>query len=148
MRKVQKGDKVKVHYHGRLMNGETFDSSTGRDPLAFEVGAGQMIKGFDAGVVDMTVGEKKTVHIPFADAYGPKSPENIIEYPASQIPADFKTELGQMVQMGDPSGNMFQVKITAITPEYITLDANHPLAGEDLIFDIELVEIGSGLITL
>lgn len=146
MRKVQNGDKVKVHYHGKLTNGTTFDSSAGRDPLEFKVGAGQMIKGFDKGVLEMEVGEKRTVHIIAAEAYGPKVAENIFEYPANQIPADFKPELGQMVEMGDPNGNMFQVKITAITPEYITLDANHPLAGEDLIFDIELVEIGSNII--
>lgn len=146
MRKVQKGDKVKVHYHGKLTNGTTFDSSTGREPLEFNVGGGQMIKGFDNGVLNMVVGEKKTIQIPANEAYGEKNQENIIQYPTNQIPPDFKPELGQMVEMGDPNGNMFQVKIVAITNDFITLDANHPLAGEELIFDIELVEIGSNII--
>lgn len=144
MQEVKSGDKVKVHYHGRLINGETFDSSNGRDPLEFEVGSGMVIKGFDDGVTGMKVGEKKTINIPVENAYGPKNPEMIIEYPKKQFPEGMEIELGMPLVMSSGSGQQFQVKVSEIKDETVVLDANHPLAGEDLIFDLELVEIVGG----
>lgn len=141
MQQVKSGDKVKVHYHGKLTSGETFDSSEGRQPLEFEVGSGMVIKGFDDGVMGMQVGDKKTVNIPADQAYGEKNPEYIIEYPKAQFPADMQLELGMPLVMSNASGQQFQVKVTEIKDEVIVLDANHPLAGEELVFDIELVEI-------
>jgi FKBP-type peptidyl-prolyl cis-trans isomerase 2 len=141
MAQVKKGDTVKVHYHGRLTDGTTFDSSAGRDPLEFEVGAGMMIKGFDDGVVDMSVGEKKTISIPAADAYGASDPENIIEFPITNFPEDMKPAIGMQLNMRDNAGNSFPVVITEVKEDSVMLDANHPLAGKQLIFDIEIVEI-------
>ncbi|MGC4034514.1 MAG: peptidylprolyl isomerase [Chitinophagaceae bacterium] len=141
MQQVQKGDKVKVNYHGKLTNGETFDSSEGRAPLEFEVGAGMVIKGFDEGVTGMTIGEKKTVNIPVEDAYGPRSEEMMIEFPKDRLPADMQLEEGMPLMMNNEAGQQFQVIVTEIKDDAIILDANHPLAGEDLIFDIELVDI-------
>jgi peptidylprolyl isomerase len=141
MQAVKNGDTVRVHYHGRLTNGTTFDSSEGRDPLEFKVGAGMVIKGFDNGVVDMTIGEKRTLNIPVEEAYGPKNDELIMEFPKENIPSDLNPQVGMDLQMSNPQGQVFPVKVAAIGSEFITLDANHPLAGEDLIFDIELVEI-------
>lgn len=144
MAQVKSGDKIKVHYHGKLTSGETFDSSAGREPLEFEVGSGMVIPGFDEGVTGMTVGEKKTVNIPFAEAYGPKNPEMVIEMPKDRFPADMKIEVGMPLMMSDQQGQQFQVTIVEIKEEAVMLDANHPLAGQDLIFDLELVEIVGG----
>jgi FKBP-type peptidyl-prolyl cis-trans isomerase 2 len=141
MAQAQNGDKVKVNYHGKLRSGETFDSSEGRDPLEFTVGSGQVIKGFDEGVKGMSVGEKKTVEIPVGDAYGEKSQDMIIEFPKSQFPPDMQPEVGQQLMMNNGAGQQFPVTITEVKEETVMLDANHPLAGQDLIFDIELVEI-------
>jgi peptidylprolyl isomerase len=141
MQQVKKGDKVKVHYHGRLTNGETFDKSEGREPLEFEVGSGMVIKGFDDGVTGMTVGEKKTVNIPFIEAYGPKNPDMLIEMPKDRFPKDMEIEIGMPLGMSDGQGQQFQVTVTEIKDDVVTLDANHPLAGQDLIFDLELVAI-------
>jgi len=141
MQAVKNGDTVRVHYHGRLTNGTTFDSSEGREPLEFKVGAGMVIKGFDNGVVDMTIGEKRTLNIPVEEAYGPKNDELIMEFPKSNIPSDLNPQVGMDLQMSNPQGQVFPVKVAAVGEESITLDANHPLAGEALIFDIELVEI-------
>ena len=141
MQAVKNGDTVRVHYHGRLKNGTTFDSSEGREPLEFQVGAGMVIKGFDNGVLEMQVGEKKILDIPVEEAYGPKNDELIMEFPKQNIPADLNPQVGMELQMSNPQGQVFPVKVAAIGSEFITLDANHPLAGEGLIFDIELVEI-------
>ena len=141
MQQVKSGDKVKVHYHGRLDNGETFDKSEGREPLEFEVGSGMVIKGFDDGVTGMAVGEKKTINIPFNEAYGPKNPEMIIDMPKDRFPKDMEIEIGMPLGMSDSQGNQFQVVVTQIKEESVVLDANHPLAGQDLTFDLELIEI-------
>jgi peptidylprolyl isomerase len=141
MQQAKKGDKVKVHYHGRLSSGETFDSSEGREPLEFEVGSGMVIKGFDDGVTGMQVGEKKTVNIPAEHAYGEKNQEMIIEYPKDQFPSHIDLKVGEELVMSSASGQQFRVKIAEIKDDVVLLDANHPLAGEELIFDIELVEI-------
>ncbi len=132
---------MSVHYHGKLTDGETFDSSEGREPLKFTVGAGQVIKGFDEALVDMAPGQKKTVSIPVADAYGHRNDDMIMEYPISELPAELVPEVGMELQMGDENGNVFPVLITHVSKETVMLDANHPLAGQDLTFEIELVGI-------
>lgn len=142
MQSVKSGDTVRVHYHGKLTSGETFDSSEGRDPLEFTAGGGQVIKGFDDAVLDMNPGDKKTVHIPVDQAYGQRSEEMMMEYPKSDFPDDMTPEAGQELQMSDNAGNIFPVVITEVKEDTVVLDANHPLAGQDLIFDIELVSIG------
>jgi peptidylprolyl isomerase len=142
MSHVQKGDKVNVHYHGRLTDGTTFDSSEGREPLSFTAGQGQVIKGFDDAVLNMQPGDKKSVNIPVADAYGPYNEDMVMDHPASEFPEDMKPEIGMELQMGDDQGNVFPVVITEVNGDMVTLDANHPLAGKDLVFDIELVSIG------
>jgi len=144
MSQVKSGDKIKVHYHGKLTSGETFDSSAGREPLEFEVGSGQVIPGFDIGVTGMSVGEKKTINIPFAEAYGPKNQEMIIEMPKDRFPTDMEIEVGMPLGMSDQEGHQFQVTVVEIKDAVVMLDANHPLAGQDLIFDLELVEIVGG----
>ncbi|MCW3119235.1 MAG: peptidylprolyl isomerase [Chitinophagaceae bacterium] len=141
MQQVKNGDKVKVHYHGKLTNGETFDSSEGRDPLEFEVGKGMVIKGFDDGVTGMVVGDKKTVNIPVEDAYGPRNDEMLVEFPKERLPADMQIEEGMPLMMSNETGQQFQVVVVELKEDAVLLDANHPLAGQDLIFDIELVEI-------
>lgn len=150
MAQVKSGDKIKVHYHGKLTSGETFDSSAGREPLEFEVGSGMVIKGFDEGVTGMEVGEKKTINIPFGEAYGPKNPEMVIEMPKDRFPKDMEIEVGMPLGMSDQDGQQFQVTVVEIKEDVVMLDANHPLAGQDLVFDLELVEIlgGSPLIIM
>jgi peptidylprolyl isomerase len=138
---VQSGDTIKIHYNGRLTDGTTFDSSAGRSPLEFTVGSGSVIKGFDVGVQGMIVGEKKTIEIPFLEAYGPEDPSMIIEFPKDSMPEDLKPEIGMQLNMNNAEGQQFPVVITGLTEENIVLNANHPLAGKDLIFDLELVEI-------
>lgn len=144
MAQVKSGDKVKVHYHGKLTTGETFDSSAGREPLEFEVGSGMVIKGFDEGVTGMAVGEKKTINIPFNEAYGPRNPEMVIDMPKERFPEDMEVEVGMPLVMSDGQGQQFQVTIVEIKETSVVLDANHPLAGKDLVFDLELVEIVGG----
>ena len=142
MGQVKTGDKVNVHYHGKLEDGTTFDSSEGRAPLSFTAGSGQVIAGFDNAVIGMNVGDKKTVHIPIAEAYGDRDDTMIIELPLTDFPADQKPEVGMELQMSNNHGNLFNVVITEIRDTTLVLDANHPLAGMPLVFDIELVSIG------
>lgn len=141
MQQVKKGDKVKVHYTGKLTNGEQFDSSTGRDPLEFTVGAGQMIAGFDNAMPGMSVGEKKTVNIAPDEAYGHKNEEAVIEFPKKNVPPDMPLEVGMKLELRNEAGHPFPVTVADIKEDVIILDANHALAGKELIFDIELVEI-------
>jgi len=144
MQQVKKGDTVKVHYHGKLEDGTTFDSSQGREPLEFEVGSGMVIAGFDEGVTGMQIGEKKTIHIPASEAYGPVQQEMIMEFPKNRFPADLTPEVGMQLNMSNGQGQNFPVVIVEVKDEVVVLDANHPLAGKDLIFDLELVEISGG----
>ncbi len=144
MQQAKKGDTVKIHYHGRLTDGTTFDSSEGREPLEFELGSGMVIPGFDLGVSGMTIGEKKTINIPAAEAYGEKNEEMILEFPRTQFPEDMTPEVGMQLNMSNNQGQNFPVVIVEVKEEVVMLDANHPLAGKELIFDLELVEIAGG----
>jgi FKBP-type peptidyl-prolyl cis-trans isomerase 2 len=149
MSKVKKGDTVRVHYTGKLTTGETFDSSAGREPLEFEVGAGMMIKGFDDAVIDMIIGDKKTVNILPADAYGERNDQMVIDFPRSNFPDDMVPEVGMQLMMNNNAGQQFPVTIMEVGEETVILDANHMLAGKELVFDIEMVEIDSkGLIIM
>ena len=141
MQQAKKGDVVRVHYTGRLTSGEQFDSSAGREPLEFTVGAGQMIKGFDAGVEGMSIGEKKSINIGFQDGYGPRNEEAVIEFPMEQVPADMKLEPGMQLTLQNQQGHPVPVVVSEVKEDVVILDANHSLAGKDLVFDIELVEI-------
>lgn len=147
MQQVKKGDTVRVHYTGKLVSGEQFDSSTGREPLEFEVGAGMMIKGFDDAVIGMIIGDKKTVNIPAPEAYGERSEEMVIDFPRSNFPDDMTPEVGMQLMMNNNAGQQFPVTIVEVKDDVVILDANHMLAGKELVFDIEMVEIDSkGLI--
>ncbi len=141
MQEVKSGDTVRVHYHGKLNDGTTFDSSEDRDPLEFEVGSGSVIAGFDNGVTGMKVGDKKTINIPVDEAYGQVQDDLLMEFPLDRFPADMKPEVGMELNMSNGAGQNFPVVITEVLDNSVVLDANHPLAGEDLTFDLELVEI-------
>ncbi|TRX62178.1 peptidylprolyl isomerase [Fulvivirga sp. M361] len=141
MSQAKKGDKVKVHYTGKLHDGTVFDSSVSREPLEFEIGAGMMIAGFDAAVNGMLIGDKKVVDIPAKEAYGEKSEDMIVTVPKSQLPADLEPEVGQQLGMQQPDGQSIPVIVAKVAESEIELDANHPLSGKDLIFEIELLEI-------
>lgn len=138
---IENGQKVKIHYTGTLDDGTKFDSSAGRDPLEFEMGAGMVIPGFEKGVADMDVGEKKTINIPAAEAYGEKREDLVMEFDRSQLPEDLTPEIGMMLQMQGPQGQPVPVTITAVEEAAITIDANHQLAGKDLNFELELVSV-------
>lgn len=139
---VKSGDTVLVHYRGTLSDGEVFDSSVERgEPLQFTVGGGQVILGFDNGVTGMSIGEKKTIHIPSVEAYGEHSLENMISVPKEHLPQDIPLLPGTPLNMQTPEGYVLQVSIHEVQGDNIIIDANHPLAGKDLIFDLELVEI-------
>ena len=135
------GDTVTVHYTGRLDDGTVFDSSVNRDPLQFTIGQGELIPGFEQAVVGMSPGESKTETIPFERAYGPYREEMVIEVDRQQIPSEIEPAVGQQLQVREETGAVIPVVITDVTDESITLDANHPLAGEELTFDIQLVSI-------
>ena len=143
MAEVKSGDVVKVHYTGKLTNGEQFDSSIGRDPLEFTVGAGQMIAGFDAALPGMNVGDKKTINIAAKDGYGETDETAIIEFPKENVPADMKLEVGQQLTLSNEQGQPFPVVVKEVKDDVVILDANHFLAGKELVFDIELMEIGN-----
>jgi FKBP-type peptidyl-prolyl cis-trans isomerase 2 len=138
---AKQGDSVKIHYTGRLTNGEQFDSSAGREPLAFTLGSGMVIKGFDTGVSGMTVGEKKTINIPVDEAYGAVNEQMIFEFPKSNMPADMQVEAGMQLMMNNGEGQQLPVMVKEVKEEVIIIDANHPLAGQELVFDLELVSI-------
>ena len=141
MAQAKSGDKVEVHYTGRLTDGTVFDSSEGRAPLQFTVGEGQVIPGFEQAVIAMSVGDKKTVEIPADQAYGPAQNELVMPVPRDQFPPEIVPEVGQKLQVGHPSGQTLVVTVTDVKDDIVPLDANPPLAGKDLVFDIELVAI-------
>lgn len=142
MTTVKDGDTVAIHYTGTLLDGTTFDSSEGREPLSFVVGSGQIIPGLDAALPGMEVGEKKVVKIACVDAYGPINPALRQEIPREGIPDDIPLEVGTQLQMQTPDGQALPVTVVNVTEATVMLDANHPLAGQDLQFDFEIVSIG------
>lgn len=142
MSQAKKGDTVKVHYTGKLNDGSVFDSSIDREPLEFELGGGNMIAGFDAAVQGMTIGDKKVANIPAAEAYGDKRDDMMVNVPKEQVPADLDPKVGQQLSVQQQDGSAIPVVVVDIKEEHIVLDANHPLAGQDLTFEIELVSIG------
>ena len=141
MAQAEHGSRVKVHYTGKLDDGTIFDSSEGREPLAFTIGLGQMIPGFEQGVVGMEVGETKVVQITAEQAYGEYRPEGVLEVNRSEIGPDLQLEIGMRLQATQEGGRRVDMQVIAITEDTVTMDANHPLAGKDLTFDIQVVEI-------
>jgi peptidylprolyl isomerase len=149
MAKAKEGDRVKVHYTGRLDDGTVFDSSEcseddcGCDhgPMEFVIGGGQVIPGFDKGVLGLEIGESKTLHIPVDEAYGERIEEMVATVPRADLPAELTPEVGQQLEVTQEDGQVFQVLITEVDADSITIDANHPLAGQALNFDVRLVEI-------
>ena len=142
MSQVKNNDTVKVHYTGKLVNGQVFDSSVERgEPLQFTLGQGQLIPGFEKGLIDMKVNEKKTVNIPMNEAYGETNEQLIQEVPKSQLSDDIEPKVGMGLITQTPTGQEINLVVTEVKEESIVVDGNHPLAGKDLIFDLELVEI-------
>ncbi len=141
MVQAKAGDTVKIHYPGKLDDGTVFDSSVNREPLEFTLSGGQVIPGFDQAVVGMSPGETKTQKIPMDQAYGPYREEMVVEIAREQMPPDLQPEVGQQLQIQQANGETVPVMVTVVTDSTVTLDANHPLAGEDLTFDIQLVEV-------
>ncbi len=140
---ASKGNTVKVHYTGKLKDGTVFDSSEDREPLEFIVGDGKMIKGFDAAVQGMAPGDDKSVTIPCAEAYGDKRDDMMLDVPREQVPPEIKPEVGMDLSIQNQAGQPTPVKVVHVDEEKITLDANHPLAGQDLIFDIKVVDVNA-----
>lgn len=141
MSEAKTGDTVRIHYTGTLEDGSTFDSSDGRDPLEFTLGTGQVIPGFDKAVDGMAVGDEKKVEIGAEDAYGDHDPNGLQSFPREKVPEDIPLDVGTRLQLSTPSGQPLMVTVSEVTEEEVILDANHPLAGKDLTFDIKLVEI-------
>lgn len=142
MTQAKAGDTVRIHYTGTLADGSRFDSSEGRDPLEFVLGSGQVIPGFDKAVTGMTEGEDKTVTIEPADAYGERHDQLVQQIPRSALPDDIAPEIGMQLTGESEDGQQTRFSVTAVDNDSITLDANHPLAGQALTFAISLVSIG------
>ena len=141
---IKQGDTVKVHYVGKLENGDEFDNSYKREqPIEFEPGTGRMIKGFDEGVVGMSVGEKKTLTLLPEEAYGPRMDRAVMPIPKENFPEDFQANVGEMVEGTNDTGMPMRAVIMGVDGDNILLDFNHPLAGETLIFDVEIVDVVS-----
>lgn len=142
MAQAKTNDTVRVHYTGRLEDGTVFDSSREREPLEFTIGEGQVIPGFENGVIGMNPGETKTLEISAESAYGPYRDDMLLDVSRDQFPDTIQPTVGQRLQLRQPDGQTMLVTVSEVRDEDVTLDANHPLAGKDLIFDVELVEIG------
>ena len=143
MKKAQKGDKVKVHYTGKFNDGTVFDSSKGRDPLEFTLGRGGLISGFEEAVTGMAKGEAKTVSIQPEKGYGTRREDLVFRVKKEHFPASITPETGAALQMRQPDGGLIEVRISRVEEDFIVLDANHPLAGKELVFEIEVVEVSS-----
>lgn len=141
MSTVKANDTIAVHYTGKLTNGQVFDSSLEREPLQVQLGQGQLIPGFENALVDMAVNEKKTVTIDKAEAYGEVRQELFQKVAKADLPQEIKPEVGMGLVGTNPDGSQQQFRVAEVTEEFIVIDANHPLAGQDLIFDLELVDI-------
>ncbi|NYS25431.1 peptidylprolyl isomerase [Rhodobacteraceae bacterium 2376] len=142
MTQAKSGDTVRFHYTGTLEDGSVFDSSDGRDPLEFKLGEGQIIPGLEQAIEGMSSGEQKTVTIPADQAYGPYQPQARQGIPREQIPDHIPLEIGTRLQVQTPDGNPMPVTVAEVSDEVVVLDANHPLAGKDLTFAVEVVEVG------
>jgi peptidylprolyl isomerase len=142
MSEAKKGDMVKVHYTGRFEDGSLFDSSKDRAPLQFTLGNGEMIPGFENAIIGMKIGDTKTAKIAANEAYGPYIDDMVMRIGKDKFPADMELKTGLMLKIRQPEGNAINVMVTDISDDEVVLDANHPLAGKDLEFDIELVHIG------
>lgn len=138
------GDTVRIHYTGRLDDGRTFDSSEGREPIEFTLGAGQVIPGFERAILGMQPGETRTFTIPAEEAYGPYRPELVHRVPRAQIPPQVELYEGARLEARDQGGNRIALTVLEVSEEEVVLDANHPLAGEDLTFEVRLVEVVAG----
>ena len=144
MQIASSGDRVAVHYTGTLEDGSVFDTSSGRDPLRFVIGQGSVIPGFEAMILGMTVGEKKSTTIPPDQAYGDRRGDLVFQIERAQIPPEETVEVGQVLGLRSPDNREFSVTVAAISEDTVTLDGNHPLAGKALTFEIELVEVEPG----
>lgn len=142
MATAKTGDTVQVHYTGRLDDGTVFDSSREREPLSFTLGAGQVIAGFDRAVDGMEVGEARETRVEVDDAYGPRRDDLVLEMPSDQVPDGMELEVGMRLELRQPDGRAVPVTVAGVQDDSVTLDANHPLAGEPLTFELELVSIG------
>jgi peptidylprolyl isomerase len=138
---ARSGDTVRIHYTGTLSDGSTFDSSQGREPLEFTVGSGEIIPGLDRAIEGMSLGETKIVTVPAAEAYGDHNPDGVQSIPRAEVPDHIPLDPGTQLQVQTGDGRTLPVTVTEVTPEVVVLDANHPLAGKDLTFEVELVEI-------
>ena len=138
---AKKGDTVRVHYTGRLEDGTVFDTSEDGASMEFKVGEGELLKAFEQGVVGMSVGETKTIHIPAEEAYGPRKDEMVFEFDRSRAPENFEAEIGQQLQMYRADGQAVNITVVGKSEKSFTMDCNHPLAGKDLTFDVRLEEI-------
>lgn len=141
MSQVKENDTVKIHYTGKLQDGQVFDSSLERNPIEFTIGGGQIIPGLEKGLIDMKVNDKKTIEIPQAEAYGDVQKELFQEVPKEQLPQEITPEVGMGLVAKNPDGSERQLRVAEVKDDSIVIDANHPLAGKDLIFDVEVVEI-------
>lgn len=142
MTQAKNGDTVKVNYTGRLSDGTVFDSTDNREPLQFKLGEDRLITGFEEAVMGMTPGESKTVELPPEEAYGPRRDEMVVEIDRGNIPAEMDPKVGQRLQLQRRDGQPVEATVTQVTTSNVTVDANHPLAGCRLTFEIELVEVG------
>jgi peptidylprolyl isomerase len=135
------GDTVHVHYTGKLDDGTVFDSSEGRDPLAFTVGSGEVIAGFDRAVAGMESGGTKIVRLEAEEAYGEHRDDLVVDVPVEQLPDDLEPEIGMELALRGDDGRQVPVRVTEVGDEAVTLDANHPLAGQPLVFELRLVAV-------
>ena len=142
MSTAKNGDTVKIHYTGTLADGTKFDSSEGRDPLSFQLGAGPIIPGLEKEIAGMAVGDQKTVTVAADEAYGERDPRQGQQVPRNALPPDLEPQVGMQLQAQTPNGVPVQLIVVEVAEDTITVDANHPLAGHDLIFAVEMVEIG------
>lgn len=143
MKKVENGQFVRVHYKGTLQNGEVFDTSEGRHPLEVQMGAGQIISGFEEALMGMSLNEKKVFTLEPEDAYGKRDESLTHSFPRPDVPAEINPEVGQTVALSSSQGQQVPATITAVDDEKVVVDLNHPLAGETLTFDIEVVGISA-----
>jgi peptidylprolyl isomerase len=139
--KAELGDKVKVHYVGKLSNGEVFDQTQQEEPIDFEIGKGQLIQGFEQAIIGMEAGETKTEQVPYDFAYGERRDDLVLQLEKDKIPEHLNPQVGDQLEIKQDEGNNIPVVVKEITEQAMTIDANHPLAGQDLTFELELVEI-------